>query len=392
MPGQPTPPDILHAFGANAAPEFITIPIPESTATPGRASMQLGFPPLTMEAIVAGGVPPFGQDVNGILYMLTANAAYAQSGQPYRWSASIAAAIGGYAVGTQLGSTDGNTIWVNLFSGNVSDPDAGGAGWAPWKSYGLNTIAVTGGTVTLTPAQARFQYLHLTGVLTSNLQLVLPAWQTEWLIANSTTGAFSVTAKTAAGTGVVIPPGGLPAPLGVYGDGTNIYPTVSPLVLPISAAPDPDTIALRTSAGYLLATYLNQTSILENFAISAVFAQAGSDGFLRKISLANLASQLLPNLAPAQSKTQTGYVTLPGGVIVQWGKNTIAGSAGTIPVAFPTVFPNAAFIGICCTADRTTGASGSFNSVNALTTAGMNIVVDINNGGQRSGFWIAVGH
>jgi len=43
--------------------------------------------------------------------------------------------------------------------------------------------------------------------------------------------------------------------------------------------------------------------------------------------------------AQGQSLTANGYVKLPGGLIIQWGK--VAGAAGVIGVTFPIPFPTA---------------------------------------------------
>ncbi|MEB5967446.1 hypothetical protein, partial [Comamonas testosteroni] len=64
---------------------------------------------------------------------------------------------------------------------------------------------VTGGTVTLTEAEASNPVIALTGALTSALNLVVPVTVKRiWAIYNSTTGAFGVTVKTAAGAGVAV--------------------------------------------------------------------------------------------------------------------------------------------------------------------------------------------
>ena len=81
--------------------------------------------------------------------------------------------------------------------------------------------AVTGGTVTLTEAEASNPMIALTGTLTSALSLVVPVTVKRiWGIFNSTTGAFGVTVKTAAGTGVAVAQGKRNL---VYTDGTNVY-------------------------------------------------------------------------------------------------------------------------------------------------------------------------
>jgi hypothetical protein len=246
-----------------------------------------------MQPEVSGGKPPFGQDVNGILNALSAHIFAQQAGQLYNYSSDVSTAIGGYPVGTMLESTDGVTVWFNILADNTSDPDANGAGWVPMFNYGYTTKAVTGGTVTLTRLEARRGVIVLTGTLVSNLQVVLPNTLQTWLIVNSTTGSFTTTVRTLAGTGVTVSQGGFGSPLGVYGDGTNIYPTVAPLSVPIDQAATPLSIAQRTNNGYLLAAYFNQSSGLENPTVGAIFVQnSAADGYLRKISIANLELQM----------------------------------------------------------------------------------------------------
>lgn len=61
--------------------------------------------------------------------------------------------------------------------------------------------------VTVSATQARNVYQTITGVLTGNISYILPAEGMRYLITNSTTGAFSITAKCVGGTGIVIPQG-----------------------------------------------------------------------------------------------------------------------------------------------------------------------------------------
>ncbi|WP_333710379.1 hypothetical protein [Malikia spinosa] len=65
-------------------------------------------------------------------------------------------------------------------------------------------LAVTGGTTIITDEESRGAYLELTGVLTSNLILQVPARAKQWLVQNKTTGSYTVTVKTATGAGMVV--------------------------------------------------------------------------------------------------------------------------------------------------------------------------------------------
>lgn len=69
---------------------------------------------------------------------------------------------------------------------------------------GVVTKSVAGGAdVTLTAAEASNSVLLLTGVITANINVIVPN-AGKWIVDNRTTGAFTVTLKTAAGTGVVV--------------------------------------------------------------------------------------------------------------------------------------------------------------------------------------------
>lgn len=251
--GAPTPQFIPEAFAISAAPGDRNT-IPAAPLTTQRASFDLGFPPLTMLPIVAGGKPMLGPDMNGILYMISSHTVYVQSGQPYKYNVDVATSIGGYAVGTILGSADGSTVWYNLLINNSDDPDVNGAlGWVALFSYGMADInTLIGGSRTLTNAEAAKSILVLTGLLAANQQLVLPNTIRSWLVVNACTGGFTVTVKTTAGSGVVVPAGGFASPTEVYGNGTDINPTFVPAALPIDVNATPNTIPVRDNTGRVL--------------------------------------------------------------------------------------------------------------------------------------------
>lgn len=102
-----------------------------SAANPvtGRAGYDLGFPAINMTAKEAGGIPPFGQDFNGILNEITKILQFIQAGGTPSYSSSLSSAVGGYAKGAIVMSTNGGTLWQNTTNGNATDPDSGGANW-----------------------------------------------------------------------------------------------------------------------------------------------------------------------------------------------------------------------------------------------------------------------
>jgi hypothetical protein len=84
----------------------------------------------------------------------------------------------------------------------------------------LSKSVAGGATVTLTPVEAGNGIIELTGLLTDNIDVILPATPTRsWVVRNSTTGDFYLNVKTASGTGVFVTRG---VASEVYSNGTNI--------------------------------------------------------------------------------------------------------------------------------------------------------------------------
>lgn len=191
--------------------------------TAGAASLTDGFPPLTRTPIAAGGVPPSGLDMNGILFKLSAILRWANAGGGYAYDAAFATDpnVGGYPKGARIMRSDGLGYWFNTVENNTTDPEAAGAaaaGWVPDFTNGVTSVAMASANVTLTPLQYGKPIIVITGTLTANLNLIFPALAGEWIVINSTTGPYTITCKTAAGTGVVVN-----SVQALAGDATNIY-------------------------------------------------------------------------------------------------------------------------------------------------------------------------
>ena len=93
-------------------------------------------------------------------------------------------------------------------------------------AYTQFALSVTGGTYTLTSAQASNTIQTYSGALLANEIIVVPATVQLYTVTNNTTGSFSLTVKTSAGggTSVVVPQG---TSLVLISDGTNIYNAAS---------------------------------------------------------------------------------------------------------------------------------------------------------------------
>jgi hypothetical protein len=179
--------------------------------------------------LAAGGVPPFGTDFNGVLNDITSAIRWGQAGGGYPFSSSFNTLIAGYPKGARVPNSTLDGFWLNTTDGNTANPEnttSALTGWVPSGSYGVTAITgLAGSSVTLTTLQASKDRITLAGALTSNINIVVPAWLKRWEIINNTTGSFSVTIKTPSGTGVSIASG---SNANVVGDGVNISNSFSP--------------------------------------------------------------------------------------------------------------------------------------------------------------------
>lgn len=201
---------ITEYFGISAGDSYITLPIPvpdQTGTTPNAASFATGFPVSTMTAEASGGLPPFGQDFQGLLAMITGNIAAVSAGAFPQFSATRASAIGGYPVGAIVSMAANSGFWINVTAANSNNPDTSGAnasGWYPLSAKGEEVVALSSGTVTLTAAQAACPLLAFNGTLTGNVTVIFPEWVgNAWTVAAYTAGAFSITLQTAVGANSV---------------------------------------------------------------------------------------------------------------------------------------------------------------------------------------------
>ncbi|MHA0486417.1 gp53-like domain-containing protein [Escherichia coli] len=130
-------------FGVNGRRVAI---LPTTPAGDNSASYEQGFPPITMILKSAGGLPPKGQDMNQILYELSALGRWSSTGALNTFDSEFASEISGYPSGAMLISNDGERIFINTTEGNLSDPNSNGAGWKDILSYLGLTNAIIGDT------------------------------------------------------------------------------------------------------------------------------------------------------------------------------------------------------------------------------------------------------
>lgn len=135
-------------FGINGPREPILSTTPAGDNT---ASYESGFPPITMTLKSAGGLPPKGQDMNQILYELSALARWASAGALNAYDSSFATSIGGYPKGSMLISDDSAKIYFSTIDENTNNPNSVSTGWLNLLSF-LGGAPIASPTFTGTPA------------------------------------------------------------------------------------------------------------------------------------------------------------------------------------------------------------------------------------------------
>lgn len=121
--------------------------IPDAPSGDYHASIQEGFPEITMLPLNNGGVAPQGQDFNGMFNLLSGFYYYTQNGGRYTFNQDVSDAIGGYPQGAILWYQVGTTGYevVSLINNNsynfVTEPSyIDGIHWARKDFTDLSTI------------------------------------------------------------------------------------------------------------------------------------------------------------------------------------------------------------------------------------------------------------
>lgn len=130
-------------WGVSAAGAYIrTVPVNSQIGIQdGAASFETGFVPDNFTPLAGGGVPPFGQDFNGVLNAETSWDQWYQARASIPFDATFAAAVGGYPQGAVLDSAIVlGKQWLSLVDNNLTNPDD------PLTSTGWETQGLPSGT------------------------------------------------------------------------------------------------------------------------------------------------------------------------------------------------------------------------------------------------------
>ena len=110
-----------------------------------------------------------------------------------------------------------------------------GFGQSATFAFDYTSIAVAGtGAYTLTGTELNRIAYNFTGLLTGNRSIIVPDTVQQYWVSNQTTGAYTLTIKTAAGTGVIVAAGSRNI---LYSDSINVVDAdTSTVSLPITIA------------------------------------------------------------------------------------------------------------------------------------------------------------
>lgn len=151
--------------------------VPNAPGSPGFASYSLGFPPVTMQSIASGGMPPQGKDFNGVLYDATSHVVWLNAGGQYLFDSALATAIGGYSIGMVLQSNDGTSSFVSAVNNNTTDfnsnPSSVGVEWIPYAgaTVASNSTSFVFNT-DITPSFPAKNYVQMFNTAASGTQIV----------------------------------------------------------------------------------------------------------------------------------------------------------------------------------------------------------------------------
>lgn len=381
-----------------------TIPNPSQIATdPGLASYTDGFPPATRAPVASGGKPPYGEDMNGVLYQTTLALQWEQAGGRYPYASAFATAVGGYPLSAIVQSSDGSGSWLNTAANNTADPENAAApnGWQPVAQRGITSVALAGTNVTLTNLQSAKETIVFTGTLTANVVVTVSPFIKDYKFVNLTSGAFTVSVKTPTGAAIPVNQG---ARLDVYGDGTTLNAPGSSapsgvvggmrnLVMSVTAASasatiTADEVIVEVTLGgtaYKLANFNNIINLATTGAGGMDTGSAPVSGYVALYAIYNPATQaralLAVNTTASNAPSVYGGSNMPAGytasaLVGVWPTN--ASNQFPVGVQQDRVFKYGALIQIINTSTQQASLTAlNINSAvpaNAITCSGVAVI------------------
>jgi len=265
------------------------------------------------------------------------------------------------------------------------------------NNYGVVAVSMDDDDVTLTDLEAAKDIIVITGTLTDNVNLIFPTFQKQWTVSNNTTGNYTVTCKTASGTGAAVVQQTSQI---LYGDGTNLYDVIK--------NPASNAEALTGTETLKPIVPVSLKYVLDNRS-----ATTTQTGLVEKATLAELILGIAEKYIDAEllltgqniNLSTVGHVQFPdwfgggdGGLILNWGFVTTGdistgNYAFTSTVAFDRAFPTAFLIGWT---GKSGDAAGMVSGYRSPTLTNMEVYAEewssITQGANAAIVWYALGY
>lgn len=263
---------------------------------------------------------------------------------------------------------NGGFSYIALVANLGIEPGTDPATWERWgyqstqllpRVDSLVSISVAGAaSPVLTAAQYDNGIIVLTGILTGNINVILPNLARKWIFRNATTGAFTLGLKTAAGAAYALAQGENQS---VFCDGNNL---VAAAVIASTAVPDASTtvngiVELATNAETIAG--VDSTKAVTPASLTARISQ--DIGLINYFALPTAPANYLK--ADGAAVSRTTYSALFAALVTT---PAFSSQTFTVTIASPAVFTRSAhgFVG---------GERLRFSTTGALPT-GLNTTSD----------------
>lgn len=230
----------------------------------GRAGYDVGFPPINMTPVAAGGIPPFGQDMNGILFDLSKAIQYTQSGVHFPFDSAFATAIGGYPIGAIVSdASDKSILWINGTLNNTAYPTG-------WTQTGIKqaTETILGTAKIATQSQVNAGADDSTIVTPKKLRLgfAISIAPSGYISFPTWLGGLIIQWTTLSSTNSLGPVNGF-----YYSNATTVaFPLAFPNACLLAVATPVDSIGIEGPTSFSSASKINASFISHNTTLNSV--------------------------------------------------------------------------------------------------------------------------
>ena len=297
--------------------------IPQTGTDPARASYETGFTPLNMTPIAAGGVPPSGRDMNGILYDLSNAMMWQQAMGILPYDATVSYPNGALVV-------YGGMLWKCLADDTLNVTPVNGAKWTSdiHTGYVKKTGDTITGTLTAPTAPAGTNTTQL--ATSAFVQRALGNFRSNQTINVTTTLTLAHVGSVILFNGAAGQTFTLPLSSDCNSGSAIHFRNMSSNNVTIQRQ-GANVIVAGTSTGLTSLTLKPGEAISFYTPTDSWYAISGSGTFQYETGFGS-------------SLSANGWQRLPSGLIIQWGAVSVSAVNGNYQAAlYPIRFPNTCF-------------------------------------------------